>query len=81
MHKEDGFSRNFSFVGLKTEQSAKDAIKYFNQTYLKTMKVSVEKSKYKVILHLGKKIKNNNKNNEENENEEVETKDSKIKKF
>ena len=84
MHKEDGRSRNFCFVGFKTEQSAKDAIKYFNQTYLKTMKISVEKAKLQgdpSLKKKGKKIKNNNKNNEENENEEVETKDSKIKKI
>ena len=84
MHKEDGRSRNFCFVGFKTEQSAKDAIKYFNQTYLKTMKISVEKAKLQgdpSLKKKGKIIKKNNKNNEENENEEVETKDSKIKKI
>ena len=85
MHKEDGRSRNFCFVGFKTEQSAKEAIKYFNQTYLKTMKISVEKAKIQGDPSLktkGKKGKNNsNKNNEENENEEIETKESKIKKI
>ena len=85
MHKEDGRSRNFCFVGFKTEQSAKDAIKYFNQTYLKTMKISVEKAKLQGDPSLKKKGKaaknNNNKDKEENENEEVETKDSKIKKI
>ena len=85
MHKEDGRSRNFCFVGFKTEQSAKEAIKYFNQTYLKTMKISVEKAKIQGDPSLktkGKKGKNNNnKNKEENENEEMETKESKIKKI
>ena len=33
MHKEDGRSRNFCFIGFKTEQSAKEAVKYFNQTF------------------------------------------------
>ena len=85
MHKEDGRSRNFCFVGYKTEQSAKEAIKYFNQTYLKTMKISVEKAKLQgdpSLKNKGKKGKNKNiKNNEENNDEEIETKESKIKKI
>ena len=85
MHKEDGRSRNFCFVGYKTEQSAKEAIKYFNQTYLKTMKISVEKAKLQgdpSLKNKGKKRKNKNvKNNEENNDEEIETKESKIKKI
>ena len=83
MHKEDGRSRNFCFVGFKDDQSAKDAIKYFNQTYLKTMKISVEKAKLQgdpSLKKKGKKIdkKINNKDND-NTNEEIETKESKIK--
>ena len=84
MHKEDGRSRNFCFVGFKSEKSAKDAIKYFNQTYLKTMKISVEKAKLQgdpSLKNKGKKINNNIKKNEENDNEELETKESKIKKI
>ena len=81
MHKEDGRSRNFCFVGFKSEQSAKDAIKYFNQTYLKTTKISVEKAKTQgdpSLKKKGKKVINKNKDNDEN-NEELETKESKIK--
>ena len=83
MHKEDGRSRNFCFVGFKDDQSAKDAIKYFNQTYLKTMKISVEKAKLQGDPSLKKKGKKmdkkiNNKDND-NTNEEIETKESKIK--
>ena len=81
MHKEDGRSRNFCFVGFKSEQSAKDAIKYFNQTYLKTTKISVEKAKTQgdpSLKKKGKKVINKNKDNDEN-NEEIETKESKIK--
>ena len=83
MHKEDGRSRNFCFVGFKTEQSAKEAIKYFNQTYLKTMKISVEKAKLQGDPSLKKKGKkmNKNKNTEEKDEEEIETKESKIKKI
>ena len=82
MHKEDGRSRNFCFVGFKDDQSAKDAIKYFNQTYLKTMKISVEKAKLQGDPSLKKKGKKNDKkinSNDGNNNEEIETKESKIK--
>ena len=97
MHKENGRSRNFCFIGYKTEQSAKDAIKYFNQTYLKTMKISVEIAKLQgdPSLKKGKfsknkkeKNDNNNDNKDENkdkdkdkDNDEIETKESKIKKI
>ena len=86
MHKENGRSRNFCFIGFKTEQSAKDAIKYFNQTYLKTMKINVEIAKLQGDPSLkknGKLIKINKKNNNDNDkdNDEIETKESKIKKI
>jgi len=57
MHKEDGRSRNFCFIGYKNEQSAKEAIKYFNQTYLKTMKITVETAKIQGDPSLKKKGK------------------------
>ena len=82
MHKEDGRSRNFCFVGFKSEQSAKEAIKYFNQTYLKTMKITVEKAKIQgdpSLKKKGKKVINKNKDDNENNNEEIETKENKIK--
>ena len=87
MHKEDGRSRNFCFIGYKNEQSAKEAIKYFNQTYLKTMKITVETAKIQGDPSLKKKgkIPKNKKDEKKNENnddnEEVETKESKIKKI
>jgi len=86
MHKEDGRSRNFCFIGYKNEQSAKEAIKYFNQTYLKTMKISVETAKLQgdpSLKRKGKMPKNKNEKKNENndENDEVETKESKIKKI
>ena len=87
MHKEDGRSRNFCFIGYKNEQSAKEAIKYFNQTYLKTMKVAVETAKIQGDPSLKKKgnIQKNKKDDKKKENnddnDEVETKESKIKKI
>ena len=87
MHKEDGRSRNFCFIGYKNEQSAKEAIKYFNQTYLKTMKITVETAKIQGDPSLKKKgkIPKNKKDEKKNENnddnDEVETKESKIKKI
>ena len=57
MHKENGQSRNFCFIGFKNEQSAKEAIKYFNQTYLKTMKITVEIAKLQGDPSLKKKGK------------------------
>ena len=88
MHKEDGRSRNFCFIGFKTEQSAKEAIKYFNQTYLKTMKITVEAAKLQGDPSLKKKGKmqknqkkeKNDENNDDNK-DEIETKESKIKKI
>ena len=87
MFKEDGKSRNFCFIGFKDEQSAKNAVKYFNNTFLKTMKISVEIAKVQGDPSLkknGKKQKNSknkDKNNDNNEAEEPETKQSKIKKI
>ena len=57
MHKENGQSRNFCFIGFKNENSAKEAIKYFNQTYLKTMKITVEIAKLQGDPSLKKKGK------------------------
>ena len=87
MHKEDGRSRNFCFIGYKNEQSAKEAIKYFNQTYLKTMKITVETAKIQGDPSLKKKgkmpknKKDEKKNENNDENDEEETKESKIKKI
>ena len=87
MHKEDGRSRNFCFIGYKNELSAKEAIKYFNQTYLKTMKITVETAKIQGDPSLKKKgkmpknKKDEKKNENNDDNEEVETKESKIKKI
>lgn len=39
---KDGTSRRFGFVGFKTDQEAKKALRYFNNTYVDTCKIRVE---------------------------------------
>uniref|UniRef100_U5EZQ2 Putative rna-binding protein rrm superfamily n=1 Tax=Corethrella appendiculata TaxID=1370023 RepID=U5EZQ2_9DIPT len=41
-YTKDGKFRNFGFVGFETDEQAGTAIKHFNNTYLKTSKISVE---------------------------------------
>jgi len=41
-HTKDGKFRRFAFIGYKTEEQAKLAQSYFNQTYIDTCKISVE---------------------------------------
>lgn len=41
----DGKSRRFAFVGYRTEKEAKQAVTYFNNTFIDTSKVSVELAK------------------------------------
>ncbi|KAE8707963.1 multiple RNA-binding domain-containing protein 1-like isoform X3 [Hibiscus syriacus] len=41
----DGKSRQFAFIGYRTEQEAKEAIKYFNKSYLDTSRIICENSK------------------------------------
>jgi multiple RNA-binding domain-containing protein 1 len=37
-----GVSRHIGFVGFKTEEEAKNAVTFFNNTYLDTSKLQVE---------------------------------------
>ena len=39
---KSGKSRHFGFIGFRTEEQARDAIRYFNNTYLLTNKITVE---------------------------------------
>ena len=91
MKTKDGRSRNFCFVGFKDENSAKDAIMYFNGTYIRTAKVVVESAKLQNDPTL-KRRKNNNNNSSKgkvnangedgNDKEDgVMTKESKIQKI
>ncbi|GAB5591932.1 Multiple RNA-binding domain-containing protein 1 [Umbelopsis nana] len=45
MKTSDGQSRRFAFIGYRTEKEAVRARKYFNDTYIDTSKITVEKSK------------------------------------
>jgi len=38
-------SRQFGFVGFKTEEHAKNAKEYFDKTYIDTVKIEVEYAK------------------------------------
>jgi multiple RNA-binding domain-containing protein 1 len=40
-YTKDGHFRNFGFIGFKTEQEAKNAIEYFNNTYVNATKICV----------------------------------------
>lgn len=45
MRSKDGQSRRFCFVGFKSEEGAADAVKYFNDSFVDTFKISVEIAK------------------------------------
>lgn len=38
----DGKSRQFAFIGFRTEHEAEEAIKYFNKSYLDTCRITCE---------------------------------------
>jgi RNA recognition motif-containing protein len=38
----DGKSRQFAFIGFRTEREAEEAIKYFNRSYVDTCRVTCE---------------------------------------
>ncbi|KAF8412655.1 hypothetical protein HHK36_000623 [Tetracentron sinense] len=42
MRTKDGKSRQFAFVGFRTEQEAEEALKYFNNSYLDTSRITCE---------------------------------------
>ncbi|XP_028804879.1 multiple RNA-binding domain-containing protein 1 [Neltuma alba] len=42
MRTKDGKSRQFCFIGFRTEDEAKEAIKYFNRSYLDTCRITCE---------------------------------------
>lgn len=45
MRNKDGKSRRFCFVGFKSDSDAADAVKYFNDSFMETFKISVEVAK------------------------------------
>ena len=92
MKKENGQSRNFCFIGYRTESSAKEAVKYFNGTYVRTVKVAVEIAKLQndpsLVKKGGKSVGKNKGGTKQNmwsgilnNNDEENTKESKIKKI
>ncbi|PKA62790.1 Polyadenylate-binding protein 2 [Apostasia shenzhenica] len=42
MRTKDGKSRQFSFIGFRTEREAEEAISFFNNTYMDTSKITCE---------------------------------------
>ncbi|KAK1583281.1 hypothetical protein Q3G72_022445 [Acer saccharum] len=42
MRTKDGKSRQFAFIGFRTEQEAEEAIKYFNRSFLDTCRLTCE---------------------------------------
>lgn len=42
MRTIDGKSRQFAFIGFRTEQEAREAIRYFNKSYLDTCRIVCE---------------------------------------
>lgn len=65
--KDNGVSRNFCFIGFRDESSALDAVQYFNNTYIHTVKIIVELAKIQgdpsLIKKGNKSIKDNNNEN------------------
>lgn len=43
-HNRWGTSRKFGFIGYKTEEAANAALEYFNNTYINTARINVEKA-------------------------------------
>ena len=44
MRAKSGRSRQFAFVGFRTESQAKEVMEYFNNTFLKSSRIVVEKA-------------------------------------
>ncbi|XP_064986006.1 multiple RNA-binding domain-containing protein 1-like [Musa acuminata AAA Group] len=42
MRTKDGKSRQFAFIGFRTEREAEDALNYFNNSYMDTLKITCE---------------------------------------
>jgi multiple RNA-binding domain-containing protein 1 len=83
MKKPNGESRKFAFVGFKTEDQGLSAIKYFNNTYIKTCKIQLEEAKVQGDASLNKSItkKKNTKTEDSDGTQLYVTKESKINKL
>lgn len=51
-YTDDGAFRQFAFVGYQTEEEAQDAIKHFNNMFIKTSKITVEFCALLGMLHI-----------------------------
>lgn len=76
-------NRLFAFIGFKTEEQANETVKYFNNTFIWTSKISVESAKVQGDSSLNKawSKKAKSQNGKENEIIKSNTKESKIKKL
>jgi multiple RNA-binding domain-containing protein 1 len=83
MKKPNGESRKFAFVGFKSEEQGLNAIKYFNNTYIKTCRIQIEEAKLQgdPSLNKGFTKKKNAKIVESDVNSASATKESKINKL
>lgn len=81
MKKENGQSRKFAFIGLKSEQEANETIKYFNETFLWTCKIIVEQAKAQNDPSLNKSFSNKALINSNNKNSKNKTKNGKQDEF
>ena len=46
----DGKSRQFAFIGYRTNEEAEEALKYFNNTYIDTCKITCEVLSFLIVF-------------------------------
>ncbi|GJN18972.1 hypothetical protein PR202_gb06195 [Eleusine coracana subsp. coracana] len=51
MRTKDGKSRQFAFIGFRTKEEAEEALKYFNNTYIDTCKITCEVPYFVINFH------------------------------
>ncbi len=76
-------NRLFAFIGFKSEEQANESVKYFNNTFIWTSRISVEQAKVQGDSSLNKAWSKKGKaeTGKENESTNNNTKESKIKKL
>jgi hypothetical protein len=47
----DGKSRQFAFIGYRTNEEAEEALKYFNNTYIDTCKITCEVLSFLIVFN------------------------------
>jgi len=48
----DGKSRQFAFIGYRTNEEAEEALKYFNNTYIDTCKITCEVLSFLAVFNI-----------------------------